>query len=63
MVAGGFEKGIVTYIGKVFHEGEWKIGKVFPPPHHFHGLHVWRNGGGKTVMREFDILRYLDRYV
>nr|XP_022904426.1 uncharacterized protein LOC111416602 [Onthophagus taurus] len=29
-VPGGFEIGRTLYIGKIFHQNEWKIGKVFP---------------------------------
>ncbi|KAI4464728.1 hypothetical protein MML48_3g00012081 [Holotrichia oblita] len=61
MVVGGFEVGNTLYIGRTFHEGEWKIGKVFPPPYYLHGLTVWYNDGRQYITHDFQILRYLGK--
>ncbi|XP_022908628.1 uncharacterized protein [Onthophagus taurus] len=55
-VVGGFEIGYTLYIGKVFHEGEWKIGKVFPPNAKYTGLTVWRDDGNSYPTHDFQIL-------
>ncbi|GJQ68819.1 hypothetical protein Trydic_g19807 [Trypoxylus dichotomus] len=57
-VIGGTEDGSTLYIGKIFHEGEWKIGKVFPPSSRWKGLRVWYNNGDKYVTDDFQILKY-----
>ncbi|KAK9752080.1 hypothetical protein QE152_g4475 [Popillia japonica] len=47
-VKGGFQANINEnlFIGKVYHEGECKIGKVIPIPNTFKGLWVWYNVDG-----------------
>ncbi|KAI4464727.1 hypothetical protein MML48_3g00012080 [Holotrichia oblita] len=61
MVVGGFEVNNTLYIGKIFHEGEWKIGRVFPPPYWLPGLTVWYNNGKQYITHDFQILRYLGK--
>lgn len=61
MVIGGFEAGNTLYVGRVFHEGEWKIGRVFPPPCQTKGLVVWYNDGRQYVTSDFQILKYLGK--
>ncbi|KRT82451.1 hypothetical protein AMK59_3280 [Oryctes borbonicus] len=61
MVVGGFEVNFTLYIGRVFHEGEWKIGKVFPPPYYLKGLTVWNKNSGQYITHDFEILRYLGK--
>ncbi|GJQ68813.1 hypothetical protein Trydic_g19801 [Trypoxylus dichotomus] len=58
-VIGGVEDGSTLYIGKVFHEGEWKIGKVFPRSSGWKGLRIWYNGGDKYVTPDFQLLKRL----
>ncbi|KAI4454256.1 hypothetical protein MML48_9g00013386 [Holotrichia oblita] len=57
-VVGGTEVGNTLYIGKVFHEGEWKIGKVFPASSIWKGLRVWYNKGLVAAIEDFQILKY-----
>ncbi|KAI4454292.1 hypothetical protein MML48_9g00012273 [Holotrichia oblita] len=57
-VIGGTEGGSTLYIGKVFHEGQWKIGKVFPPSSQWKGLRVWYNNGDLYRIEDFQILKY-----
>ncbi|XP_022906611.1 uncharacterized protein [Onthophagus taurus] len=55
-IVGGFEVGHTLYIGKVFHQGQWKIGKVFPPHAEHTGLRVWWNDGNNYAPQDFQIL-------
>ncbi|KAI4454291.1 transposable element tc3 transposase-like protein [Holotrichia oblita] len=41
LVVGGMELDTPLYVGKTYHAGEWKMGKVFPPTHEFKGLRLW----------------------
>ncbi|GJQ81217.1 hypothetical protein Trydic_g20436 [Trypoxylus dichotomus] len=41
LVIGGFEVGTTLYIGKVFHQGVWKVGKVFPASSAYRGFRGW----------------------
>ncbi|KAI4454298.1 hypothetical protein MML48_9g00009568 [Holotrichia oblita] len=58
MVIGGFEDNVLTYIGRIFHENQWKIGKVFPPPHPLQGLNVWTENEGRYITPDFEILQH-----
>ncbi|KRT84882.1 hypothetical protein AMK59_2754 [Oryctes borbonicus] len=58
-VVGGVEDGSKLYIGKVFHEGEWKIGKVFPGTSRWKGLRIWYNSGDKYITEDFQLLKKL----
>lgn len=62
-VVGGTEDGSTLYIGKVFHEGQWKIGKVFPPSSQWKGLRVWYNSGDKYATDDFQILKYAPNHI
>lgn len=62
LVVGGSELNNTLYIGRTFNEGEWRIGKVFPPTHEFKGLRVWNQNGGRFVTDNFDILKYRLRH-
>ncbi|GJQ72154.1 hypothetical protein Trydic_g3248 [Trypoxylus dichotomus] len=53
LVRGGIEEGQILYIGKIFHEGQWKVGKVFPGFHNLRGLRIWTNSGGHHVASDF----------
>nr|XP_022909077.1 uncharacterized protein LOC111420334 [Onthophagus taurus] len=55
-IPGGYEDGSKLYIGKVFHEEEWKIGKVFPITSEWKGLRVWWNSGQTYTPQYFEVL-------
>ncbi|XP_022907889.1 uncharacterized protein [Onthophagus taurus] len=55
-IVGGFEIGYTVYIGKVFHQGQWKIGKVFPPHAEYTGLRVWGDDDENYSTDDFQIL-------
>lgn len=59
LVRGGIEGGQTLYIGKVFHAGQWKIGKVYPSNHQLRGLRIWTASGGLHVAHDFQILKYI----
>ncbi|KAK9745146.1 Protein of unknown function (DUF3421) [Popillia japonica] len=61
LVRGGIENNNILYIGKVFHEGQWKIGKVYPTFHNLRGLRIWTSSGDVHVAHDFQILTYIDR--
>ncbi|KAK9694132.1 hypothetical protein QE152_g33743 [Popillia japonica] len=47
------------FIGKLFHEGVWKAGKVIPHEHRNKGFYIWNNTDGKTVkLTQFHMLKY-----
>ncbi|KAK9752082.1 Protein of unknown function (DUF3421) [Popillia japonica] len=59
-VKGGLQANINEnlFIGKAFHEGECKIGKVIPMPNTYKGLWVWYNADGQPArFDEFYILK------
>lgn len=60
LVIGGKELFNTLYIGKIFHEGQWKIGKVFPPTSIYKGLRIWNRRNKVQVFQDFEILKYLD---
>nr|XP_022899746.1 uncharacterized protein LOC111413119 [Onthophagus taurus] len=60
LVRGGWENGYRLYIGKIFHEGDWKIGKIFPPGSGLQGLRIWYNNGPEYVSLDFQVLLYED---
>lgn len=46
------------FIVKIFHEGEWKVGKVISPLHVYKGIWVWTSVGGTNTLMEFQLLKY-----
>lgn len=50
------------FIGRVFHENEWKIGKVVRMGSPVKGLWIWNQAGNGERMIYFDILRYNDTH-
>ncbi|GJQ78247.1 hypothetical protein Trydic_g2575 [Trypoxylus dichotomus] len=58
LVVGGIEAGSYLYIGKIFHEGEWKICKVFPKSSGIRGLRGWYRNNSHFVADDFQILKY-----
>ncbi|KRT82161.1 hypothetical protein AMK59_3962 [Oryctes borbonicus] len=62
LVVGGSEFGATLYVGKVFHDGEWKIGKVFAPLHLLQGLRVWDDKNQRHVAQNFEVLKYRERH-
>nr|XP_022907591.1 uncharacterized protein LOC111419068 [Onthophagus taurus] len=62
VIGGGayyYNRGVKVYIGKIFHEGQWKIGKVFGLDVKQPGLKVWWNNGRTYWAKDFQILRKL----
>ncbi|KRT84356.1 hypothetical protein AMK59_1752 [Oryctes borbonicus] len=58
-VRGGHQNNLfILFIGKAFHEGEWKIGKVFDIMHKWKGLWLWDANGKSNNLREFYLLKY-----
>lgn len=62
-ILGGFYKDdnydFNYFIGKLFHEGVWKAGKVIPHEHRNKGFYIWNNTDGKTVkLTQFHMLKY-----
>nr|XP_022910671.1 uncharacterized protein LOC111421722 [Onthophagus taurus] len=55
-VIGGYEGDRLLFIGKIFHDGEWKIGKVFPPSNDRNGLRIWTKEGIAFRTQDFQIL-------
>ncbi|XP_071051925.1 uncharacterized protein [Onthophagus taurus] len=55
-IIGGHQADGKLYIGKIYHENEWKIGKVVPPTSIYNNLYVWWNNGGTYVSQDFEIL-------
>lgn len=62
LVVGGMELDTTLYIGKAYHAGEIKIGKVFPPTHEFKGLRLWTQSNGTYVTETFEVLKYRLRH-
>ncbi|GJQ78246.1 hypothetical protein Trydic_g2574 [Trypoxylus dichotomus] len=58
LVVGGIEAGGYLYIGKIFHEGEWKICKVFPSSSEYKGLRGWYRNNSYFVANDFQVLKY-----
>lgn len=58
-VEGGYQDNFVVYIGRAYHEGEWKIGKVLPKHIPTGGLQVWDKAGQCAIITEFEILKYI----
>ncbi|XP_022909310.2 uncharacterized protein [Onthophagus taurus] len=57
LVPVGKETTGITYIGKVFHENEWKISTVYA--HNRPGLYIWSNVDGKLVIApDFQVLMF-----
>ncbi|KAK9711951.1 Protein of unknown function (DUF3421) [Popillia japonica] len=56
-VVGGYQDGYNLYVGKAYHEGEWKIGKVVPKHNPYKGLQVWNRCGSCEIISSFDILK------
>ncbi|KAK9711954.1 Protein of unknown function (DUF3421) [Popillia japonica] len=57
VVVGGYQDGYNLYVGKAYHEGEWKIGKVVPKHNPYKGLQVWNRCGYCEIIPKFDILK------
>ncbi|GJQ72997.1 hypothetical protein Trydic_g1634 [Trypoxylus dichotomus] len=58
-VKGGYQENQFSlYIGKAFHQGEWKIGKVVDITQIIKGLWVWNTEGESINLREFHLLKY-----
>lgn len=59
-VLGGFHNDIQNvFIGKVLHEGVWKVGKVLPMENSHKGLLVWNDVDGQSVhVKQFHMLKY-----
>lgn len=59
VIKGGYQDGYDLFIGKAFHEGQWKIGKVVPKENTFNkGLQIWNQHNMCTVIQDFQILKY-----
>ncbi|GJQ73005.1 hypothetical protein Trydic_g1642 [Trypoxylus dichotomus] len=62
VVAGGYqidgESQFPLYIGKAFHDNEWKIGKVVDIFHRWKGLWVWDRDGITLNLQEFYMMKY-----
>ncbi|GJQ73002.1 hypothetical protein Trydic_g1639 [Trypoxylus dichotomus] len=46
------------FIGKAFHENEWKVGKVVEITHRWKGIWLWDRNGKSINLQEFYILKY-----
>ncbi|GJQ73022.1 hypothetical protein Trydic_g1657 [Trypoxylus dichotomus] len=58
-IVGGFYKNWFKYfIGKIYHEGEWKVGKVLPFNNLHKGLKVWDSEGDIVPISKFYMLKY-----
>lgn len=60
VVKGGYREdvGDDLYIGKVMHEGDWKVSKAFAWNYRSPGLWVWDQNGEGVNIKEFDVLKY-----
>ncbi|GJQ65225.1 hypothetical protein Trydic_g15628 [Trypoxylus dichotomus] len=59
LVIGGYESNSTLYIGKVFLEGEWQVGKVFPASSKWKGYRGWyANNDTLYESGDFEILKY-----
>lgn len=61
LVVGGYEEKSELYIGKIFHEGEWQISKVFPPLSKWRGFRGWWINGSLYGSEVFHILKYRNK--
>lgn len=57
-VVRGCKDGCNLYIGKSYHDGEWKIGTVFAKEGPHKGLHIQDCFGVSHIIFKFDILKY-----
>ncbi|KAB0803630.1 hypothetical protein PPYR_00600 [Photinus pyralis] len=57
LVVGGTESETTLYVGRVIHELEMKVGKVFPNFSDYKGLGIPHNGG-QTKYNTFEVLAY-----
>ncbi|GJQ73019.1 hypothetical protein Trydic_g1654 [Trypoxylus dichotomus] len=58
-IIGGFYKNDFNYfIGKIYHDGEWKVGKVIPIESPSKGLIVWNSDGKAVSFSKFHLLKY-----
>lgn len=55
---GNQENKFDLYIGKAFHEGEWKIGKVVGMTEASKGLWVWNTDGRAIHLFQFQLLKF-----
>lgn len=46
------------FIGKIFHENEWKIGKVVPMGVQHQGIWIWNQAGQGVTASPFYLLKY-----
>nr|BCK60276.1 allo A subunit beta [Trypoxylus dichotomus]BCK60277.1 allo A subunit beta [Trypoxylus dichotomus] len=59
LVLGGYESNSNIYIGKVFLEGEWQVGKVFPASSQFKGYRGWYLSNDTLYQTDdFQVLKY-----
>lgn len=60
-VVGGYQLNVKEhlYIGKAFHEGEWKVGRVVRIDFGADkGLWVWNSAGEQVGIKQFHLLKY-----
>ncbi|GJQ71935.1 hypothetical protein Trydic_g3044 [Trypoxylus dichotomus] len=61
VIKGGSQDGYDLFIGKAFHEGDWKIGKVVPRTNPYKGLQVWNEYDACAIIRNFHILKFSNK--
>ncbi|GJQ73020.1 hypothetical protein Trydic_g1655 [Trypoxylus dichotomus] len=58
-IIGGFYKNDFNYfIGKIYHDGEWKVSKVIPIENRSKGLRAWDSAGKGVSFSKFHLLKY-----
>nr|XP_022903136.1 uncharacterized protein LOC111415608 [Onthophagus taurus] len=58
LIEGGYQGGIRWYIGRVFHQNEFRAGKVELYAHDYKGLFIWNDDGSSARFLEFEVLSY-----
>nr|XP_022909304.1 uncharacterized protein LOC111420521 [Onthophagus taurus] len=59
IVAAGEHPSGIRYVGKVFHENEWKVSTVYKYGHNNPGLYIWTNvDGSEVIVKDFQVLTY-----
>lgn len=57
-VKGGYQDTYNLYIGRTYHEEEYKVGKVIPLYHKEKGLRIWDKLDRSIKVLQFDLLKY-----
>lgn len=58
-VKGGYHEDEDLFVGAVWHDGDWKIGKVKDLVRdNEKGLYIWDNHGNQARVTVFDLLKY-----